>query len=90
MVVYFHLADPGTFDEGQGRQEAVEFAVEVEVTHHLAPISLEGAAVVVESHPSYPGNQAVGDAAGQQPLHGRILALVAPAAYQVEALVELS
>ena len=59
-MVHLHFADPGPFDEGQGRQEAMQLPVEVHVCHHLAAVGLEGAAVVVQLHPGNAGDQAIG------------------------------
>ena len=89
MVGYLHLGDPGPLDEGQGRQKAVQFAVEIEIVDHLAAVGLQGAAVVVQLHAGDPGDQAIGQQGGQQPAQGRILAAVAPAAHQVKTLVQL-
>ena len=83
-MVHLHLADPGSLDEGQSGQEAVQLAVEVQITHQLPPIGLQGTAVIVKLHAGDPANQLVGQQRGQQATHGRILTLVPPTAHQIE------
>ena len=87
VMVHLHLADPGSLDEGQGGQKAVQLAVEVHVTHQFPPVGLEGTAVIVKLHPGDPADQLVGQQRGQQAAHGRILPLVPPAAHQIEVAV---
>ena len=86
-MVHLHLADPGSLDEGQGGQEAMQLAVEVHVTHQLPPVGLEGTAVIVKLHPGDPADQLVGQHGGQQAAHRRILPLVPPAAHQIEVAI---
>ena len=83
------LADGGAHPAAQGGQEAVHLPVQGHVLEDLAAVDLEGAPVVVEADPGDPRDQGVGDLRGEPPRPERILPVVAPAAHDVVALLEL-
>ena len=75
--------DPCTLDEGQGGKKAMQLSIEAHIGEHLPSIGLEGAAVVMQPHPSHTSDQAVGDPGGKFALEGGVLALMAPATDEV-------
>ena len=88
-----HVAD-GHFDHtravkaGQGGNEAVEFAVEVDVLEDFGAVGFEGGAEIAEVHAAGLGHQPVGDARRNLAHDGVIHAMFAPAAGDVVALVD--
>ena len=70
-------------------EEAVHLAIEPDALDDLAPIRLQRAAEVVQAHAAHEGDEAVGHDARGVALDGVVLAVLAPAAHDVEALFEL-
>ena len=74
---------------GDGRDEAVQLAVELDILDHLAAEHLERAAVVVEPDPGDAGDQPVGDGRGDAAGQETVPPLPPPAADDVIALLDL-
>ena len=66
----------------------MHFTVETGLRQYVSPVGLEGAAVVVDTHPRDTGDDPVGDFGRQQACHGMVVTLPAPPADHIKALVE--
>ena len=82
------LRDPHAFLAGERGQEAMELAVQPQRLDDLRAKDLERAAVVVEPHAGRPRDQPVGDHRRQPASEEAVLPVLAPAADDVEALLD--
>ena len=81
-----HFGDVNPDRGGDGRNEAVHLAVELDVLDHVAAEGLQGAAVVAEADLGDAGNQPVGRQRGQAAGEEMLLpAVFAPAADEIVA-----
>src|SRR5205823_3261621 len=67
MMAHLDLGDLRSCLVGERRQETMHLAVEAGLVEDLSPVRLEGAAIVVESHPSDSADEPVGDPRGNAP-----------------------
>ena len=82
-----HLGDPEAAPGGERRDEAMELPVEPELLDHLAPVDLEARVEVVEPDAGQEAGDPV-EQPGRPGLGPRVLTLLLPARYQVEAVLE--
>jgi len=84
-----HFADGSSMPRGQGRDKAMQLAVERDLVQNFPAIGLEGRTKVVNVHAAQLGHQPVG-AAGRQAAEPEVVnAALAPAADDVVALGNL-
>jgi len=88
MVPDHLLGDARAGPLGVDGDEAVHLTVEPDRLEHLAPISLEGAAVVVQAHAAHPADEPVGDLRRQAPGERLVLPILPPPRHDVVALLE--
>ena len=88
-VVDGHLGHGAAHLAGQRGDEAVQFAVEMHMLEHVAPVRLEAATVIVQPHVRYVGDEAIGHHGRQLAIPVAILPVEPPAADDVVALVNL-
>ena len=84
-----HFGHARAVEAGQRGDEAVQFAVEVDVLQHLGAVGLEGGAEIAQVDAARLGHQPVGDARRDLAHDGVVDAVLAPAAGDVVALVDL-
>src|SRR6266702_6118337 len=89
MMAYLDLRDAGPCDGGHGRDEPVHFRIQRNLLDQGGPVGLEGAAVITNRHTRDLPDQAIGDLRGNFPGDQLVLAVVAPADHDVEALIHL-
>ena len=87
-MVHFHLGDLHADLAGDGRQKPVHLAVQPQRLDHFGAEHLQRATVVVKRHAGGPRDQLVGNHRRQASRDERILAVLAPAAHDVVALVD--
>ena len=80
-----NLGDGRAHPAGNGRNEAVQLAVEPDVLQHFVAVGFERAAIVVQGDAGDTGDERVGDARRQSARERGILTLHAPAADHVVA-----
>ena len=83
-----HFDDPRAVKAGQRRDEAVEFAVEVDVLEDFGAIGLESGAEIAEGDAAGLGHEPVGDARRDLAHDGVIHPVLAPAAGDIIALID--
>ena len=83
------LGDAGPAQIGKYRNETVQLPVDGDALDHLPPVGLEGAAVIVDSHPGDPSDKPVGHPGGNFSGKPGVLPVFAPAGYHVVPLLEL-
>ena len=87
-MVHDHFADADANLAGNGWQEPVHLAVQLQRLDDLRAEDLQRAAVVVQTHAGRPGDQAVRHHRRQPPRDERVLPVLAPAADDVLALID--
>jgi hypothetical protein len=89
MMAHWHFGNPGSYTGRESGDESVLFGIEWNSVEQLAPIGLQGAAVIGNRHAGEPPDQLVGNPGGDLAEEEFVLALAAPAADQVISLLEL-
>ena len=84
-----HFGDFRAAGTGKSGNEAVQFAVELNFLDNLAAVGLESRPEVVQVDSRKLGHHPIGDAAGKLAGQPGVVALVAPAADEVVAFLEL-
>src|SRR5262249_39663209 len=69
------------------RDEAVKLAVQADLLHDLSPVDLEAGVEIVEPHAGEPARHPV-EESGRPGLGARILTILLPAGYEVDAILE--
>ena len=87
-VLNGHFTDPSAVETRQGRNEAVQFAVKVDVFEDLRPVRLEGGAEIAQIDAGGLRHEPVGDARRNLAGYGIIHPLFAPTAGDVESLID--
>ncbi len=84
-----HLGDARAIERRQRRDEAVQLAVEIDVLENFGAVGLEGGAEIAQLHVRRLGHQPIGDARGKLARDRVIQAVLAPAAGDVVAFLDL-
>jgi len=83
-----NLGDARAIETGQRRNEAVQFAVEMDIFQHLGAIGLEGGAEIAQLHAGGLGHQPIGDARGNLAQQRVVHAVLPPAAGDIVSLFD--
>ena len=89
MIPHLYLCDLSPHPGGVGRDEAMHLSIEADVLHHLPPVGLEGATVIVKPYPGEEGDEAVRHHGGESAGEEGLLSVSAPAAHHIVALLQL-
>ena len=88
-VMDLDLSDRNTHVAGDGRDEAMELAVELDALDNLSAEGFQGAPVIMELDSRQPGNQPVSDERREPARKEPVLSILAPSADDVEAVLDL-
>src|SRR4051794_10329535 len=89
MVAHRHLRDPGAHTGGQRRNEPVLLRVQRDSVEQVAPVGLQGTAVVGYGYAGEPANEPVGYPGRHLPQQQLVLPLPPPTAYEIVPLIQL-
>src|SRR4029453_5800038 len=88
-MINLELCDPGAALIGNGGNEAMHFAVELQVFRDISPHRLQGASVIVVFNLRWPGNQAVANLGRQGGAEKGVLTGGAPTTHKIVAFFQL-